>query len=288
MSNYYFGGIDDNPVKSARLIPPPIFHYSNPSEKLIKQYRDTLLKYYHEYDNELIVDFRKSGVDNLQLKKHISEKTCFICGAKMRLIRSRNFWSCPNYNDGRAHPIFNKEYEPKFPGVTVSKNWLTTIIYQAGLQKRLKAKSLLGFYESEGLEDLREKYGFTSTYKTVNNFIETRKRSQEQELVGLKALQSMYSKVSYQQWIEYSLSYSHEIKICCPDFICGSSNEVVVYDAKLSAFNDDIIKITLYKNIVKRLLESVNDSRPVKCGLAIFVDDMFEVNDLGDIKILRI
>ncbi len=249
-------------IISAAFTKTPPFVFKNRDRiSNIPEYGQQLLEAYATYYNDLLTYAQEDEKGYNEKKKSFDTKQC-LCGSPLRYISSYDFWGCSNYKDqSKKHLTFSGKNPIIYPiKVRVKSTWLPDIISSCGLKGKVFAKELYEFYLSNGLEDLRIKYGRNTTEKTFMGLIKAKGRSIEQEMAGLTFLQSAFSKVVYQQCITYKLKDEKEA-FCIPDYIVSDGITVKVIDAKLDYANDD--KMDKYIALVKFILNKNNDTRPV-------------------------
>lgn len=258
-------------IEYARLTSTPVFvHKGGQSEDLIMDNQMLFFDLYDQYLNDINVKYRSEYESYLRKIEAWDTKTCMICKSPLRMVYAyTEFWGCPNWQDGREHTRF-QEPDPFIhaPRQRVYAHWLTDIIDISGFKKKVTAKPLLQFYLANGLEDLREKFGYGPSIKLIDGLIKVKKRSKEQELFILDALKKKEGKLLYQQCITYKLKGKKET-FCIPDFIWGDDFDVYVLDAKLDYANDD--KMDLYISLIEHIQKQHNNERPVY-GAHIFYE----------------
>ncbi len=253
---------------------PKFVNTHGQSADIIAEHSDALISAYYYYEQQKL-EKRKDLTDAVEIQKQtFQSKRCFYCGEKLKYISSYDFWGCSNYKDPGQHSTFSKK-DPVFNyyHVNIPAHWIPEIIDELQLKGKLTAKPLYEFYIGMGLEDLRTKYGYRSSLNVINSLTKTKRASVEQELKALKHLQSIFTKVVYQQCISYKIKGEKE-KFCIPDFICGSDEEVYVIDAKLDACNDT--KMLLYISLVSFITSSKKDKRPVNGGHIMYAEHSYQ------------
>lgn len=236
----------------------------------IKSYKEKLINAYHVFESEKIEDY-KNELIKLDSKKNLWESKKCICGANLNYIEEYGFWGCPNYKNNKTtnHITFRCnqseliENQFNYTKVRLSHNWSSEIIKRCGLKGLITAKELLIFYESEGLEDLRSKYGYKNSMKSISAFPTASKHSKKEELEIQNFLEEYFPKSNYQLYVKYKISGQDE-KICIIDLIVSDDDYVFLIEIKRHNIYIDEDQITLYfKLLVHKMIQS-NDSRKLK------------------------
>ena len=274
-------------ILSAKLTETPAF--IRPQNKSYF-YIDQNHKLFQDLYKSKLVDYmNKMSAAKWEYKNKLQafeSKECDHCGGEIRYIEGYEFWGCVNYKAAGPHRSFSGKEPNIWDGIyTVPIQWLTDIIFESGFKGKVKAKELLEFYESCGYEDLRSKYGFSSTWDQINRYTKTNRRSKEQEEQCLNYLKTRYSKVLYQQCITYQIEGKKET-FCIPDFICSDKNSVYVVDAKLSFVEDE--KMDLYVSLVKFILNVRKDTRSVFGAHIMYEGEQFGSNSNSRYAIILI
>lgn len=249
-------------IEYAFFAPTPAYvRKQREKESLIPNYRKQLLEGYDSYHEKAIMNAVSNDENYLKKKRAFETKTCY-CGNDLRYIESYGFWGCSNYKNKLVEHITFSNREPyiKPYSVRIPSTWLPEIIQREGLKGKVFVKELYAFYLSEGLEDLRIKYGYNTSENTFNGFIKAKGRSVEQEDLAEGYLLTIYKKVAVQQCIHYKLKDGKQ-SFCIPDFIVGDEEKVTVIDAKLDYANDP--KMDKYVALVDFILRARGDNRTV-------------------------
>lgn len=242
---------------------PPFVRRNNDGERFLNDNSEAILNYYDRLSKELIEIYIQEETKVLKLQKAWETKSCAVCGSQMKYISSHDFWSCTNYqSNNQRHTTFSgKEPIITIPYCIISVNWLTDMLRTLGIEKHVNTKELYNWLcIQNGREDLYLKYSGIPSTKRIDGYVKTKIRSVKMELEAMKHLETLYSKVVYQQCITYKLADKKEA-FCIPDFICSTPDVVHVIDAKLDCTNDN--KMELYVSLVKHILNSKKDSRQV-------------------------
>lgn len=249
-------------IEYAKLTATPAFiRPENKSYLYIDQNAQLFIDLYNKCEDDYLQNVEANKKKYADIKRSFETKIC-NCGGKIRYVSSYDFWGCEYHKNPGIHNSFSKKEPDFFDGTfSLKDNWLTDIIKESGFKAKVKAKELFEFYESAGMEDLRTKYGFSSTYERIVGFIKTNRRSKEQESECYDYLKNKYPKVLQQQCITYKFLSSKKETFCIPDFICSDSNSVFIIDAKLDHANDE--KMDLYVALISSIMKDKNDLRPV-------------------------
>lgn len=240
---------------------------------LLKEKSKQLKKEYILYEAEKINNY-KEELEKLELEKGRWEtKTC-LCGKRLRFINGFEFWGCPDYkNQSKKHTTFNKNQEEIFKDrlkgikVRIPSNWCSDIIKRLDLKGEIKAKQTIEFFLSEGFEDLRKKYGYKNTFKSISGFITANKESKKEEAQIRDFLKGFFSKVSYQIYIRYKIKGDQE-RFCILDLIASDAEKVYLIEVKRHNMYIEEDQLSLYYDLLLFLMQQGNDSRKLK---ALFI-----------------
>lgn len=235
-----------------------------------------LLKNYDLYAKKIASEHESCLDYNRKYRQSFATKKCF-CGSTLKYIDGFNFWGCSNYKSPVPHSKFTG-IDPEFydKKVRIPTTWLVDIIKDSNLKGVVKAKEFYLFLIEQGKEDLRIKYGLTSSDNHFNQYLIAKERSDEQEIHAEEHIASLFDKYVYQQCIVYKLM-GHAQTFCIPDFIAGDENHVLVADAKLHAMYIDDEKMDLYTALVEYIIAKKNDHRYV-AGCHMLYRDGFNPN----------
>lgn len=241
------------------------FDFFKYEDKLISQYQ-LILK---DAENGCKVRMYEYTCDLQAFEK----KVCRHCKSDLIYIKSSDFWGCCNYKSGGKHSTFSGLI-PQIVnrGGFIKSTWLTDIIKECGLSGKLKAKQLYTFLLRNGFEDLREKFGYGSSLKHIDNFITAKQNSLIQEGLAFDYLKSKFDRVTPQQCITYKLEGEKET-FCIPDFICSNRNEVLVVDAKLGAVDNK--KMALYTGCLLDIMCVNGDNRELDGAFIVYKTNQF-------------
>lgn len=249
-------------IEYAFLCKTPIFFKKkNKSLDLIELNKDLILKKYKELLDDLNKKEIKFESEYNENVKFFESKKC-KCGSNLNFIKDFDFWGCSDYKNKEADHISFSGIEPKIfkDKISISGHWVALLIKDLGLKGKIQANILSNWFKNQGLEDLSEKCG----YKPYGFFgyVETNKKSKEQEHKYLSIFNDFFNKVSYQQCIRYKL-IGEEEKFCIPDFICGTDKIVFVIDCKLNSNSFDDDKSKLYLELVRFIINNLENKRDV-------------------------
>jgi len=266
-------------IEYSNLKDTPVFiKKENDSLFFIEENKNRIIKEYEILKDRIEYEKKMFDSEYEKKKKLFDEKKC-LCGADLNLIDGYDFWGCNCYLDGGEHIKFGNRENPIYRTIpNLSSNWVALLIKDLGLKGKIKAIVLTEWFNENGYIDLCGILGHKPyNYGSINI---SNKKSKFQEKIAEEKLNSIFSKVLYQQCFEYL--FNNEIRICIPDFICSKSSEIefdaeVVYvvDCKLSEYYFDDAKAELYICVVEKFLRLKEDLREVE--FCYWVDD---VNDL--------
>lgn len=258
----------------------------NKSQLAIQNNKEILLQAYIDYEDEIIKKYKD---DLRKFKERVNlwkAKEC-SCGKKLRFIENYGFWGCPDYKSNRIKKhitfqanqsgIFENQY--KNIKVRLSHNWSTDILRKCNISDKIKAKELLLFYKSEGFEDLREKYGYKNSLKSISSFITANRESKKEEKEIKNFLNSFFDKVSYQLYIKFKkLGEEEQIRII--DLIVSDNANVFVIEIKRHNIYIDRKQIKEYYSLIKNIMALSNDERDITSLFIVneFYDSQFNEN----------
>ncbi len=247
--------------------------------------RKLLLDSYEKYENEIIKTY-KNELTEFKAKINLWNKKECICGKKLRFISSYGFWGCPNYrNESVKHLTFSENQTEIFNErignikVRLSHNWSTEILKNSGLDKHIKAKELLLFYNSEGLEDLREKYGYKNSLKSISSFIYANRDSKQEEKAIKEFLSNYFDNISYQLYIKFK-KHNETEKIRIIDLIVSDDNSVFLIEIKRHNIYIDKDQLLLYRQLLEEIMRLNQDKRTLKSLFIVneFYESQFNEN----------
>jgi len=233
--------------------------YSDLKQKVnveIQKNEELLIREYKKFESKIVEKYEQD-LKEFKLKYSLWKSKKCKCGKNLKYIDHLNFWACLDYkNTENEHITFKEEQQQKqwfkynFNNVKVrlDKDWCTTIIVNLGLKNKIKAKELFLFYQSIDLEDLREKYGYKSTLKTLSTYEFANKKSKKEEAIVKEFLQN-YFNVLYQPYIEYKYKNAQK-KICIPDLIISDKNLVFIIEIKTHNMYIDEDQLNLYYELI--------------------------------------
>jgi hypothetical protein len=238
-----------------------------------------LFNAYSDYENQIINEYKEKLKDILEYKNLWDTKTC-VCGKSMRFIMDYNFWGCPDFkNKSNNHITFKSnedetiDYRLKKVKVRLNHNWCSDILKITDLKSKIKAKELVNFYESEGLEDLRSKYGYKATVESISSFKIANEQSKIEELKTKKFLESFFDKINYQIYVRFKTKNDNE-KIRIIDLIVSDYALVYLIEIKRHNIYIDQDQLNLYFDLIKYLMNKKKDKRILKS--LFIVHDFFE------------
>lgn len=236
------------------------------SEKIIESNSMVLINAYHSYENNAIRYKNDMILDVDKEAEQWDNKKC-ICGKDMRFISSHGFWGCVDYkNESNNHSTFNYNHDDYLHNkkerikVEICKDWATKIIRDNGFRNKLNAKQLLLFYQSEGLEDLREKYGYDNTIDSISSYQIAKEKSDAEEKEIKNFISTSFDRISSQFHIKYKVKGERE-KLCKMDLIASDDKDVFLIEIKRNTMNVDDEQLSLYNDIIKCVMNTTGDTR---------------------------
>lgn len=270
---------------------------SNSNNPSLESNKTALIKEYHAYENEIISAFKSQLKEYEKELKLWNNKTC-VCGRKLKYIDGYKFWGCPDYqNEGKKHLTFKHnqqeyfDYRFKNIKVRLSAQWCTDIIKKLNLVGKIKAKELLLFYISLNLDDLRRKYGYKSTIKSISSYVIANKESKREELEIRKFLKPFFDKTIHQLYIRFKEKESIE-KIKIFDLIVSDENQVYLIEIKRHNIYIDEEQLELYYELLKHIMTEKRDKRVMKSLFIVneFYESSYNFNNcivFEDLKKLK-
>lgn len=240
--------------------------------------QDLFTKAYYEYEQIQINEFENQKNELSRLYECWQTKTCFGCNSKLRLIDSDygKFWGCPNFRDkSEEHKNFSLNYEEihasrkKGIKVRINAHWATDIIRSTNSEKKLKASQLLRLYEKIGFEDLRAKYGYKKTMKSISGYVTAKRNSFKEEVEIIEQLSKYFPKSNSQLGIRYKLKSDIE-KVAILDFILSDNKDVYVIEIKRSVYDIKAEQLQLYYELMDYIMNNLEDKRNCKALFIVY------------------
>jgi hypothetical protein len=229
-----------------------------------------LIKGYESYEENCILNFYS---EKKQLYKQISfykERKCITCGSTLRYITHEwgNFYGCPNYRDEREHTKFSiiqeQSIQDRFDNlrVRIDINWLTDILKSLSLNKQIRASELLDFYTYNGLEDLREKYGYKNTKSQIFSYHIANTKAKKEEKEIQTYMSSFFDKMDVQRGIRYKLENEKE-KVGIIDLIIPYKDIIYLIEIKRHVHDIKVDQLQLYYTILSHIVRK-HDTRIIR------------------------
>ncbi|MBD0780107.1 hypothetical protein HPE56_20095 [Maribacter sp. ANRC-HE7] len=238
--------------------------------------QELFVQAYYEYEELQINEYQKQKNEINQLYECWQKKICFGCSSKLKLIDSDygKFWGCTNFRDkSKEHKNFSLNYEEihnsrkKGVKVRINAHWATDILKKTNSKNKIKASQLLRMYEEIGIDDLRVKYGYKETIKSISGYVTAKKNSFKEELEIIEKLSKHFPKHKSQLGIRYKLESDIE-RVAIIDLILSDNKDVYVIEIKRSVYDIKQEQLKLYFKLMKYIMDDINDER--NC-LALFV-----------------
>lgn len=234
--------------------------------RFIKDNSTKLIEEYNIFEKELVHQY-KEDLDSYYAKIDLwHAKKCY-CGSDLVFKNDYGFWGCPNYwSKTNKHVTFKHNQSEVFSQnlkhikVRLSHNWSTEILKRCKLNKQITAKELILFYESQGLEDLRAKYGFKHSLKSISSFILANEHSKREEKEIKDFLNPFFEKSNYQMYIKFKkISGKEEIRIL--DLVVSDEKNVFLIEIKRHNIYIDSEQLCLYRDLLQYIMTQKNDKR---------------------------
>lgn len=246
------------------------------SKKLLNDNKDLLLNAYQNYKKERIKDYH-DNIKNFYEKVRLWEIKDCCCGQKLK--EYDRFWGCPNYRDTtNAHLTFSKFQEKEFQekrltiNVRIDSDWSTILLDRCELRNKLNAKALLLFYEANGLEDLRQKYDYNNSLKSISGYESANRNSKKDELEIKEYFEEFFENVLYQVYIKFQVKGQKE-KVKIVDLIVSDKSDVYLIEIKRHNNFIEELQLELYHELVQNLMQKNRDTRTLK---SLFIVNEYE------------
>lgn len=240
--------------------------------------QDLFTEAYCEYEQIQIDEFENRKNELNRLYECWQAKTCFGCNSKLSLIDSDygKFWGCPNFRDkSKEHKNFNLNHEEihasrkKGIKVRINAHRATDIIKSTNSENMLKASQLLRLYEKNGFDDLRAKYGYKKTIKSISGYVTAKRNSFKEELEIIEQLSKYFPKSNSQLGIRYKLKSDIE-KVAILDFILSDNKDVYVIEIKRSVYDIKAEQLQLYYELMDYIMNNAEDKRNCKALFIVY------------------
>jgi hypothetical protein len=139
------------------------------------------------------------------------------------------------------------------------------------------------FYASEGLEDLREKYGYKNSMESISGFVSANLNSKKEEIEIKDFLKQFFNKTSYQVYVKFKRKEESE-KVRIIDLIVSDEETVYLIEIKRHNFYINEEQLELYYELVDYLMKTRNDIRELK---SLFIVNEFYENTFNQVKCVQ-
>ncbi|PPK83804.1 hypothetical protein CLV84_4324 [Neolewinella xylanilytica] len=241
------------------------------SFNILELLKSQILDAYHSIENDAIKIFHEDKIKLRGRLKLINEQICDKCGAKIERTTGPygDYLICPNYHYGEGHSklsysYINDEYIQRLHNnchVRIRSNWLFQIRQIVDVPESAKASHLLQYLLVNGYEDLRLKYGYRETNKTIGGFVLASSNANETELKTCDILESHFDTVIHQLGIKYKLNEGSKMEYRFIDILASNEQAVYIIEVKRDAMFFDDNQISLYYNLVKHAMAERHDNR---------------------------
>lgn len=236
-------------------------------EKLMIDNKDLLINAYMDYNMKVISE-RDMRLREVNKKINLWNKKECVCGKPMRFVDGYGFWGCTDYmNKEKEHSNFNSSTADNLSNqfdyclkVRVNKDWATEIIRDNNFRDKIKAKQLILFYDSIGLEDLRSKYGYKSTIESISSYVNANEESKKEERKVTDFMANIFGIINSQLALKYKIQGEKE-KTCIIDLITSDDEDVFLIEIKRNTTNVDDEQLSLYNDIIKCVMNTTGDTR---------------------------
>jgi len=241
--------------------------------------QDLFVKAYYEYEEIQINEYHKQKNEINQLYECWQKKICYGCNSKLRLIDSDygKFWGCTNFRDkSKEHKNFSLNYEEihssrkKGVKVRIYAHWATEILKKTNSTNKIKASQLLRLYEEIGMDDLRVKYGYKKTIKSISGYVTAKRNSFKEEVEIIENLSKYFPKHKSQLGIRYKLESDIVERVAIIDLILSDTKDVFVIEIKRSVYDLKQEQLQLYFDLMDYVMNDVNDERNCKALFVVY------------------
>ena len=237
------------------------------SSKLMNDNKNLFINSYLNYNMKVISE-RDKRLHEINKKIDLWNKKECVCGKPMRFVDGYGFWGCTDYmNKEKEHSNFNSSTADNLSNqfdyclkVRVNKDWATEIIRENNFRGKIKAKQLILFYKSIGLEDLRVKYGYKSTIESISSYVNANEESKKEENEITDFMANIFGIINSQLALKYKIQGEKE-KTCIIDLIVSDDEDVFLIEVKRNTMNVDDNQLSLYYELIRKIMDVSNDKR---------------------------
>lgn len=242
----------------------------NKAIPILEKNRDILITEYHKVEQRAIQEF-KDRHNELRLQKNaFDKKECEYCQQPLRFVRNdyQDYYVCPEFRDGNQHSKFYVDLEERIQArlpwikIRIEMDWLTNILKATALKGQIQASHLLQFLVENNYDDLREKYGLSSTGQLITNLTRTKQASTQEEKEIAAFLQPFFPKCIQQQGIRYKLQGEKE-NIAILDLIISDDKTVYLLEIKRNPHNIIQNQLPFYQALLQHIMEKAPDQRRI-------------------------
>lgn len=257
------------------------------ADEYLYENQDSFIKAYYEYEEIQIKEYQKQKNEINELYDCWLKKVCFGCSSTLKLIDSDygKFWGCTNFRDkSKEHKNFSLNYEEihksrkKGVKVRINAHWATDILKITNSRNKIKASQLLRFYEEIGIDDLRVKYGYKETIKSISGYVTAKRNSFKEELEITEKLSEHFPKHKSQLGIRYKLKSEIE-RVAIIDFILSDDKDVYVIEIKRSVYDIKQEQLKLYFELMDYIMNDVNDERNCRALFIVYNKETYSFNN---------
>ena len=202
-----------------------------------------------------------------------------VCGARLRYVDNFNFVGCSNFNDTSAkHSNYN--YKDKHPVLSKEDYVLQYSCFGQNYLSKFKKWLNIEFINTTILYEFLFTIGkqiphFEIEPEKYNTIIKSKNDSKNQELILKNLLSKKYTTILEQPHFSCKINGINTVRI--PDFICSTSEEIHLIEAKAAEYLCDDDKLNLYTEILK-IYVSDKDNRPIKSFHIVYQNDAIKEN----------
>lgn len=249
--------------------------------------QDLFIEAYHKYEEIQIKEYQKQKDEIKELYECWLKKVCFGCSSKLKLIDSDygKFWGCTNFRDkSKEHKTFNLNYEEihnsrkKGVKVRINAHWATDILKITNSRSKIKASQLLRLYEEIGIDDLRVKYGYKETIKSISGYVTAKRNSFKEESEITENLSKQFPKHKSQLGIRYKLKSEIE-RVAIIDFILSDDKDVYVIEIKRSVYDIKQEQLKLYFELMDYIMKDASDERNCRALFIVYNKETYSFSN---------
>lgn len=168
--------------------------------KELKNKREIIIHTYHSINAKIVDEY----INEIQLLLNelgsFKESRCYKCRSFLQFVDLRydNYLSCLSKKCSNQHK-YRYDYEQRILKrirtfkYYVDYRWYIELKEKCNLSKKVKNKLLFNFLKVNGLQDLREKYGYQPTFDSLSGLFRAKERANDLEAEICKILEVIHT-----------------------------------------------------------------------------------------------